>query len=168
MAAEGENSTICGLPHWLQIPNNDTSSYTTNVALSAINVPFCVFAFLGNLAVIIAVIKTPSLQRPSNILLCSLATTDCLTGLVAQPVFVAWRLMIHRIHKSCSNQFELFEAFIVCQSVFTGWSFANLTIMSCDRHYALAKPLVYRRNVTNKGNYYVVLCLARILSRRKI
>ena len=151
MAAEGETSTVCGLPPWLQIPNNDTSSFITNVVLGAINVPFCVFAFLGNLIVVIAVIKTPSLRRPSNILLCSLATTDCLTGLVAQPIFVAWRLMIHRIHKSCDNQFELFRAFIVSQSVFTGWSFANLAIMSCYRHYALAKPLVYRTNVTNKG-----------------
>ena len=142
---------MCGLPSWLLIPSNDTASFVNDVVLCVVNVPFCVFAFLGNMAVILAVIKTPSLQRPCNILLCSLSTTDCLTGLIAQPIFVAWRLMIHRIHESCDHQTELFNAYIVTLS-FVGWSFANVTLISFDRHYALAKPLVYRANVTKKGN----------------
>ncbi|KAL9969103.1 hypothetical protein ACROYT_G021272 [Oculina patagonica] len=146
---ELENGTICGLPRWLPIPNNDTTSFISDVVVCAVNVPFCLFAFLGNLAVIVAVIKTPSLQRPCNILLCSLATTDCFTGLLAQPIFVAWRLMIHRIHESCDYQYELFQAYVVALS-FVGWSFANMTIISFDRHYALAKPLAYRANMTKK------------------
>ena len=151
--SDKESSTICGLPSWLQIPSNGTAFATiSDVILGAINVPFCVFAFLVNLAVIIAVIKTPSLQRPCNILLCSLATTDCLTGLVAQPLFVAWRLVIVRIHESCEYQAEMFHAFMTSQRVFAGWSFANLTVISCDRHYALANPLKYITNVTKRGN----------------
>ena len=153
---ERENATICGLPHWLPIPSNDTASFISDVVLSAINVPFCVFAFIGNLAVIIAVIKTPSLQSPCNILLCSLATTDCLTGLIAQPIFVAWRLMIHRIHESCHHQAEMFKAFWVCQFAFIGWSFANLTVISFDRYYVITKPLKYRANVTKKGTRIIV------------
>ena len=146
------NNSNCGLPYWVPIPSNNTASFVNDVILSIFNVPFCLFTFLANLAVIIAVIKTPSLQRPCNILLSSLATTDCLTGLVAQPLFVAWRLMIHRIHESCDHQTELFKAFTVSQVAFTGWSFANLTVISFDRHYALSKPLVYRAKVTKKGN----------------
>ena len=134
------------------IPSNDTVSFVNDVVLSIINVPFCVLAFLGNLTVIIAVIQTPSLQRPCNILLCSLATTDCLTGLVTQRLFIAGRLMIHRIHESCDNQVEMFKAFNVSQAAFTGWSFANLTIISFDGHYTLSKPLVYRAKVTKKGS----------------
>ena len=153
---QSENSSNCGLPYWLSIPSNDTTSFTTDVVLCAVNIPFCIFAFLGNLAVILAVIKTPSLQRPCNILLCSLATTDCLTGLVAQPIFVAWRLMIHRIHESCDYQVELFEAYHVSHAACVGWSLANLTLISFDRHYALAKPLVYRTSVTNKGNNFYI------------
>ena len=149
--AEGSNSSICGLPYWVPIPSNDTASFIHDVVVCAVNAPFCVFAFLGNLAVIVAVIKTPSLQKLCNILLCSLATTDCLTGLVAQPIFVAWRLMIHRIHESCDHQAALFYAYDVCQAVFAGWSFVNITLISFDRHYALAKPLVYRTTVTKKG-----------------
>ena len=151
---QNEIRTICGLPQWVHIPSNDTASFISDVVLSAINVPFCVSAFIGNLAVIVAVIKTPSLQIPCNILLCSLATTDCLTGLIAQPIFVAWRLMIHRIHESCDYQFEIFTAFRVSQATLAGWSYAILTLISFDRHYALAKPLVYRASVTKKGNKF--------------
>ena len=149
--AQSENGTICSLPLWVPIPNNDTASFVNGVVLCVVNVPFCFFAFLGNLAVIIAVIKTTSLQTPCNILLCNLATTDCFTGLVAQPLFVAWRLMILRIHESCDHQVELFIGFWVTQVAFTGWSFANLTIITFVRHFALSRPLVYRAIVTNKG-----------------
>ena len=150
--AENDDRSVCdGVPQWLQIPSNVTFSYMHDVVLCAVNVPLCVFAFLGNLAVIVAVIKTPSLQRPSNILLCSLATTDCLTGLIAQPIFVAWRLMIHRIHDSCDHQAELYKAFSLSLKSCSGWSFVNLCLISFDRHYALAKPLAYRSSVTKKG-----------------
>ena len=152
--ADGENSSICGLPLWVPIPSNDTASFVHVIILSAINVPFCLFAFLGNLVVIIAVIKTPSLQRPCNIFLCSLATTDFMSSLVVQPLFVAWRLMIHRVHESCDHQVELLKAFTLSQVAFTGWSFANLTIMSFDRHYALSNPMVYRTKVTKKGDNF--------------
>jgi hypothetical protein len=122
-----------------------------DAVLCVVNVPLCVFAFLGNLAVILAVIKTPSLQRPCNILLCSLAATDCLTGLIAQPLFVAWRLKMQGIHESCDYQAELFHACYVSQAISAAWTFANITLISFDRHFALAKPLVYRTSVTKKG-----------------
>ena len=168
--AKSKEGSICGLPLWVPIPSNDTASFEHDIAWSVINVPFCLFAFLGNLVVIIAVIKTPSLQRPCNILLCSLATTDCSTGLVAQPLFVAWRLMIHRIHKTCDHQAELLEAFTVSQVAFTGWSFANLTIISFDRHYALSKPLEYRAKVTKKGNNLrreILILTLKIVSKKE-
>ena len=149
--AETNDRSVCGVPY-LPVPNNDTISFIHEVAVSAVNVPCCIFAFLGNLAVIVAVIKTPSLQRPCNILLCGLAITDCLTGLIAQPIFVAWRLMIHRIHESCDHQAEMLQAFTVSQSAFAGWSFVNITLISFDRHYALAKPLVYHVSMTRKSN----------------
>jgi len=151
--AENDTRSDCGgLPYWIQIPSNGTASFIDDVILCAVNVPFCIFAFLGNLAVIVAVIKTLSLQRPCNILLCSLATADCLSGLVAQPLFVAWRLRpVNEILGSCDHQAKLYNAFVACIRACSGWSFINLCLISFDRHYALAKPLVYRSSVTKKG-----------------
>jgi len=82
---ESKDSNVCSLPHFAPVPTNNTAPFVNDVVLCAVNVPLCVFAFLANLIVNIAVIKTPSLQRLCNILLCSLAVTDCLTGLVSQP-----------------------------------------------------------------------------------
>ena len=149
--SETEDDARCGLPQWVPIPRNDTTSFANDAFLCAVNVPFCAFAFLGNLAVIVAVIKTPSLQRPCNILLCSLCATDCLTGLVAQPMFVAWRLMIHRVYESCDHQAEVYKAVVMSALFCSGWSFVNLSLTSLDRHYALAKLMVYRTSVTKKG-----------------
>ena len=149
--AETEDRSVCGMPYYIPIPSNDTASFIHDVVLCAINVPFCFFAFLGNLAVIVAVITTPALQRPCNILLCSLCATDCLTGLIAQPMFSAWLLVIHRIYESCDHQAELRRAVHLSTVACSGWSFVNLGLISIDRHYALAKPLVYRASVTKKG-----------------
>ena len=154
--SESEDKAKCGLPQWVPIPRNVSTSLVDDVVLCAVNVPFCAFAFLGNLVVIVAVIKTPSLQRPCNILLCSLATTDCFTGLISQPIFVAWRLIIHRIHESCDHQAEMLQAFTVSQSALAGWSFLNITLISFDRHYALAKPMVYRTSMTRKSNNFQI------------
>ena len=61
------NRSICGLLAQDVIPINDNSAFVNDVALAAVNVPLCVFAFLSNLVAIVAVAKTPALHKPSNI-----------------------------------------------------------------------------------------------------
>jgi len=155
-----DNETLsCGVPEWFGIPMRDDSAARINEALvAAVNIPFSVFAFLSNLAIIVTIIKTPSLQRPCNTLLCSLAATDCLTGITAQPIFLALRLALYHDPSACSYQYELYKAFYFTIMLTSGWSFVFLTVISFDRHYALSRPLVYRTNVTNKGILF--LCLA--------
>lgn len=152
MAEEGVD-TFCGVPEWFGIPANNTVSSDINDALfAAINIPCCLFAVLINLAVIATIVKTPSLQRPCHILLCSLAASDCLSSLTAHPMFVTLRLMINRVTSSCSYQEDLFAAFYVSVMLTSGLSFSFITVISFDRHYALSRPLEYRAGVTNKGN----------------
>ena len=83
--ASSKTATICGLPSWVGIPRNDTATFINNILLVAVNGSSAIFAFLGNLAVILTIIKTPSLQKPCNILICGLAFADCLTGLLLIP-----------------------------------------------------------------------------------
>ena len=156
---EKETSSLCGFANEFGIPVRDNSAAHINEALvAAVNIPFYAFAFLSNLAIIVTIIKTPSLQRPCNILLCSLAATDCLTGITAQPIFVALRLMIlHRANSTCSYQDSLFTSFYVTIMLTSGCSFAFLTAISFDRQYALSRPLEYRATVTSKCIFVVCL-----------
>ena len=86
---------VCDLPEWVPVPTNDSTTRVINLSIAGSNLPFGIFAFLSNFAIIVTVVKTPSLQRPSNILLCSLATSDCLVGLVAQPLLVTHSGRLH-------------------------------------------------------------------------
>ena len=54
-----DNETInCGVPDWFGIPMRDDSAARINEALvAAVNIPFSVFAFLCNLAIIVTIIK---------------------------------------------------------------------------------------------------------------
>ena len=144
-------TSVCGLPTWIAFPANDSASFVNDVVAAAVNAPLSVFAFLSNLLVIITVAKTPSLQRPANVLLCSLAAIDCLTGVTTQPLFFIWRLMLHRARHSCYLQTELEESRLVLTTLTLGWSLAILTLISFDRVRALSNPLSYRTEVTNKG-----------------
>ena len=138
-----ENATICGLPGWTALTRNETVSFINNVLLAAVNAPCAIFAFLCNLAVIVTVTKNPSLQRPCSILLCSLACTDFLTAVIAQPMFVVWRLILPNARESCSHQLWIFYTFHNFYAFTVGLSFVIVIIMSFDRHYALSKPLIY-------------------------
>ena len=103
--------TFCGLPSWIGIQRNDTAAFINNILLAAVNGSSAIFAFLSNLAVIVTIIKTPSLQKPCNILLCSLAIADCLTGVTAQPMFIVWRFFLQRAQQSCLHQALVFDVY---------------------------------------------------------
>ena len=145
------STKMCGLPLWVPVPKNDTVSQMNEVIAASVNVPICAFAFLSNLLIVLAMIRTPAMQKPCNILLCSLASADCLTGAIAQPLFVAWRLILRRIYWSCAHQVELLVLREVTMILTSGWSFVSVVVISFDRHYALSRPLIYRVNVTKKG-----------------
>ena len=146
-------TTICGLPRWWGNVRNDTAGFINEILIVAVNVPTAMFAFLSNLAIIVAVIKNPSLQKPCNILLCSLAFADCLTGVTAQPMFVVWRYFVSRVEQSCSHQVLVFGLYYTIHTFAGGLSMVNVLSISFDRHYALSRPLEYLANATKKGEF---------------
>ena len=93
-------SSSC-LPSWILNAINVQYVYASDIVVTIINSLFAFFAFLVNLAVIVIIIRTPSLHGPFNVLLCSLATADCLSGLVAQPVYASWRFLLYHVVDPC-------------------------------------------------------------------
>ena len=144
MAAMVKGNDTCNLPEWGLVPTNDSTTKITDLVVAGSNVPFGIFAFLSNFAIIVIALKTPSFQRSSNILLCSLATSDCLVGLVAQPLFFTWWMHIQRAQDySCLYLQQLTLAAWIARVFPAGLSFANLTVISLDRCYALCRPFAY-------------------------
>ena len=141
----------CDVPEVFPLATNDSATTIINLAIAGSNLPFGIFAFLSNLAIIVAALKTPSLQRPSNILLCSLATSDCLIGLVAQPLFFVWWMFIQSPQKWCPYLKPVTIVSWISRMVPIALSLTYIKVISLDRCYALCRPLAYRAKVTKRG-----------------
>ena len=110
------------------------------------------FAVIANLVVIVTIVRSPSLHRPVNVLLCSLAASDFLTGLVVQPVYVAWRFLLHHTKDPC-KLVHLYQASKSLPFLLIGCTFLHLAITSVERLYAVWKPIAYSVKVTLRGMY---------------
>ena len=107
----------------------------------ALNAPFMLVSSLGNTLVLAAIVRTPSIRSPSMIMLASLATTDFLVGLIAQPLFIADELIMKN---HVLNALSSMIGFALC-----GISLATITAISIDRFIALQYHLRYATLVTN-------------------
>ena len=154
MATKVKGTDTCNLPEWVPVPTSDSTTTIIDLVVAGSNVPFGIFAFLSNLAITVTALKRPSLQRPSNILLCSLAISDCLVGLVAQRLFFTWWTHIQRAQDYYSCLYlQLLTLATWITGVFpAGLSLTNLTVISLDRCYALCRPLAYRARTTLEEN----------------
>ena len=81
--------------------NEDNCSPETIIIISCVlNAPLMLISILGNALVLAAIIRTPSIRStPHMIMLCSLAVSDFLVGLIAQPVYIAHQLADDRYVK---------------------------------------------------------------------
>ena len=146
-----------------EILDSKSYHYDLNLSIIVINTPFAIFAVLSNLLIVITIGKSQELRVPANILLGSLAVTDLLVGLITQPLFITWRLMLHYPSTICNSEVvhSLYECFLhLC----AGGSFLSLAYLSTDRFLAVSKPLHYRANVTTTqaARNMVILWLAWI------
>ena len=144
-----DSSELC-LPSWILNAVNVKSVYISDTGIMVVNIPFAIFAVIANLVVIVTIIRSPSLHRPVNVLLCSLAASDCLTGLVLQPVYVAWRFLLHQSQDPCKLVY-LYQASRRLPQMLLGFTFVNLAITSVERLYAVSSPLEHSAKVTLRG-----------------
>ena len=85
--------------HHLYNEHNSTREAIT-IINCVLNVPLMLISILGNALVLAAIIRTPSIRStPHMIMLCSLAVSDFLVGLIAQPVYIAHQLADDRYVK---------------------------------------------------------------------
>ena len=104
-----------------------------------LNAPLMLISIIGNTLVLAAILRTPSLRSPSFTLLCSLAVSDLLVGLVVQPLYIVKDLTDGLYVCSICE----IMAFILC-----GVSLVTLTAISVDRFAALHYHMRYVTLVT--------------------
>ena len=125
--------------------------------ISVLNTFMSVTAFLGNSLILTALHKESSLHPPSKLLLRSLATTDLLVGLIAEPVFVIYCISIANEHWNMFRYASLVG--FTLSHIFCGVSMLTLTAISVDRLLALLLGLRYKQVVTLKRNYVIVIAI---------
>lgn len=129
---------IPNLPEQIQHMVRDIS----HSAVVPLNMCLVVMASVCNGLLIITVVRTKALHRPSLLMLCNLAVSDFLFASI-----VLWRhirIMAHK--KKCPNRSsdELTALGSLCLLAILG----NLAIISRDRYLAVKKPIWYRIHVT--------------------
>lgn len=156
--------TECGLSNILQgnIDHTNTITYITVSFLIVLAIATCPFTIFLNILVI-AVVKTKShLKTNSNIVLACLAVTDASVGVVAQPLYIAIRILgllgdtsdeYCRLLHSSRNVFRLLA----------GSSVLHLFLMSFERYLAINHPFKYPR-MLNKARILKASVLAWLIA----
>ena len=127
----------------------ETSVIIPNSVLNALLIPICI---AGNVLVLAAVWRNPSLRTPSTILLCSLAVSDLFVGFLVLPVNIAIALIPLSRNDSLSR---LSQARIFLNIQLCCVSLETMTAISVDRYLALRYHMRYPNLMTSKRAMYV-------------
>ena len=118
-------------------------------------------ALTGNAIILLALRRCSSLHPSSKALFSSLAISDFGVGLVAQPLFAAYRLAIAWDNPGLfcivGLPYSLFSSFLGLVS------FCTISVVALDRHLALILRFRYRKIVTVK-RITLILMVAWFLS----
>ena len=137
-------------------PNWGGESYTeVYIAVCVLNAVFSLTAFAGNFLVLGTIWTTPTLHKPTNILLLGLSLSDLAVGLLVQPMFIVFLIW--------KASLEYRRVFRFIQAIFISATILTLTSVSVDRCLALILHLRYVAVVTVKKTI-IVLCLIWLTS----
>ncbi|KAL2082686.1 hypothetical protein ACEWY4_022504 [Coilia grayii] len=128
------------------------SSMATYVSLYAFAAAIVIFTVCGNLLVIISVYHFKQLHTPTNVLILSLAISDCLVGLFVMPVHSM--ILIESCSLFGSNFCALYKM-INFQLTFV--SVYNISLIAVDRYFALSNPFVYSKKVSLFISFIIVI-----------
>ena len=131
-------------------PNTDLNNTTFSWILVAIIFITCPFTVLFNSLVIVALKKRRELEKRSNILLCSMAVTDLLTGAITMPLSATFDVLILSqvpYEYICPINFLANKPMIFSLSMSSSY---HLTAIAWERKTAVKSWIKYRNNVTER------------------
>ena len=149
-STSGSNSTFMFSNNTLDEPASrlSTQAQISLIINIIINIITCPFTVLLNALVIIAVKTRPTLQSYANILLACLAATDAVSGVLAQPSFILYMMLlllgvggksaVDEVHLSHNSALR---AVLVCSSL-------HLILVTYERVIAIKFTMYYPIFVT--------------------
>ena len=151
-STSGSNSTFMFSNNTLDEPASrlSTQAQISLIINIIINIITCPFTVLLNALVIIAVKTRPTLQSYANILLACLAATDAVSGVLAQPSFILYMMLlllgvggksaVDEVHLSHNSALR---AVLVCSSL-------HLILVTYERVIAIKFTMYYPIFVTTQ------------------
>lgn len=145
-----------------------SSLHTNYIIWATINALLAFTAFFGNALILAALRKTTSLHSASNSLLCSLASSDLMVGLLVQPMHVIYCVygVVGGPQVRCYSRI----IFAWTSDYFIAVSFLTIVAISLDRYLTLCQRHAYRSAMTLGRTRAVIsvlwiLCLCFPLGR---
>ena len=132
------------------LESDEETSVIMNSVLNALLIPICI---AGNVLVLAAVRRNPSLHTPSTILLCSLVVSDLFVGFLLLPVNIA--IARFYILSGSSSYSRLFQARFFFTIQLCGVSLETMAAISVDRYLALRYHMRYPNLMTSQRAMYV-------------
>ena len=128
--------------------NEDDSTPETIIIINCVlNAPLMLISILGNAFVLVAIIRTPSIRSPHMNMLCSLAVSDLLVGLIAQPFYIAEQITKDRL---ANHVWRSIGPSLCVVSLLT------ITVITVDRFLALHYHMRYATLVTESRVKYTL------------
>ena len=142
---ETNNTTKCFFLTSVEL-SHEGSDFIAEVFCCAVNSVLSLAAALFNILVILVIWKTSHLHTPSNILICCLAGSDLVIGVLAQPMLVVYKIAEFKddAKTACIGRLIHWIAGFVCAGV----SVMTIAAISVDKVLALYLHLRYKEVVT--------------------
>ncbi|EDO43740.1 predicted protein [Nematostella vectensis] len=127
--------------HHTITPANYASLFALDCALSVINGLTSPATFASNALILFAILKTPLLHTPTNVLVFSLVLADSLVGILLQPLAVVYLLIE-------GNTCTVIDALTFLNVTVIGVSLSTMALVSLDLYLSLYFPFRYPSKVT--------------------
>ena len=145
---EARNSSLVQTCFFLETVDltHNRNILISEILICVLNSLFSVTAVSFNILVLLIIWKTPLLHSASNILICCLACSDLVIGLLAQPLLVVYKVAeLKYNHKTaCYGRLIHWIAGFVCAGV----SVMTIATIAVDKVLALTLHLRYKLVVT--------------------
>ena len=125
---------------------------TVTIINCVLNAPLMLISILGNALVLAAIIRTPSIRStPYMIMLCSLAVSDFLVGLIGQPVYITQQLT--------DDRGLAYHVWRLLGSSLCVVTLLAITAIAVDRYLSLHYHMGYATLVTKSRVKYVLIVI---------